>query len=314
MKQAIVTFVLAVVASLTSVAALGQESRKPEIVVVTHGRAAEPFWAEVKRGAEAAGVDFGANVDYRAPGTFDVEAMARLIDEAVTERPAGLVLSVPDADALAPHIRAAVATGIPVLGINSGLDVSHALGVKLHVGQNEYEAGRAAGEAMRDAGGRRAVCINHELGNIGLDLRCKGFIDGFGGSVEVLAVPPEPQKIEETLADRLKATESIDVVLALSASTAGDPALRAIAGSGRPEKIRFATFDISDPVLRALADGKADFAIDQQPFLQGYLPVEFLMLARREGVMPVASIRTGPRFVRAEEAKAALVRGATRKD
>ncbi len=302
---------LALCAVLGAGAPTAQEREtEPRVLFVTHGAATDGFWGEVKRGAEAAAADLGVAVEYRAPETFDVAAMARLIDEAAAERPDGLVVSVPDADALAPHIRAAADLGIPVIGVNSGMDVSASLGAKLHVGQNEYDSGRAAGERMREAGGKRAVCVNHQLGNIALDLRCKGFIDGFGGSVEVLSVPRDAPKIRDALAERLAAAESIDVVLALGAATAGEPVLEAVAASGRPDRIRFATFDVTEPVLRAVAEGRAAFAIDQQPFLQGYLPVQFLALLAREGVIPVSSVRSGPMLVGAEEARARLERTA----
>ena len=114
--------------------------------------------------------------------------------EAVAEKPDGLIVSIPNADAVAGPIRNAVDAGIPVITINSGFDVSRSLGALLHVGQSEYEAGRVAGDTMRKLGGSKALCLNHELGNVGLDLRCKGFIDGFAGSVEVMPVDADPKR------------------------------------------------------------------------------------------------------------------------
>jgi simple sugar transport system substrate-binding protein len=272
---------------------------KLHIVVVTHGAASNAFWAQVKRGAETAAGDTAVTVDYRAPDTFDLEEMAALVEQAIAEKPAGLVVSIPNADALAGPMRAAVDAGIPVISINSGFDVGRSMGALLHVGQSEYEAGRVAGDKMRELGGTKALCLNHELGNVALDLRCKGFIDGFAGSVEVLPVDPDPRKVGERVAEALAAT--------LSAATTGEPAIEAVkALTGRT--VRIASFDTTEGILKAVADGAASFAIDQQPFLQGYLPVQYLALFRRYGVIPGSDVSTGPRLVEAAEAARRLGR------
>lgn len=279
-------------------------------LMVTHGAATNPFWATVKNGAEEAARDAGSELVYRAPDTFDLDAMAALVTAAIEEKPAGMIVSIPNADALAEPIRAAVDAGIPVISINSGYDVSKSLGALLHVGQSEYEAGRVAGEAMRDLAATKALCLNHELGNVALDLRCKGFIDGFGGSVEVLAVESEPEAAGAEVAERLAADSEIDAILALNATMAGEPAVAAADALEDGRVVHVATFDITDPVLNAVADGKASFAIDQQPFLQGYLPVHYLSLLHRHGVVPVSNVSTGPKLVTAEEAARRLGRPA----
>ena len=271
-------------------------------IVVTHGAAEDRFWASVKGGAEQAAADAGVDVDYRAPAEFDVEAMAELVTAAVAEKPAGLVVSIPNADALAEPLAAAAQAGIPVISINSGFDVSASLGALLHVGQSEYDSGRVAGEAMRQLGGEKAICLNHEVGNDALDLRCKGFIDGFGGSVEVLAVPPDAREVRTIMGDRLAADADLDVVLALSASIAGEPAVEAVRALGSRRVVHVGSFDTTDAILTAVADRQASFAVDQQPFLQGYLPVQYLALLSRHGVIPVSNVSTGPKLVTAEEA------------
>jgi simple sugar transport system substrate-binding protein len=270
-------------------------------VMVTHGSAADRFWAAVKEGADRAAEEAGVEVTYRAPESFDLEAMAALVLQAVDEKPAGLIVSIPNETVLAGPIHAAVEAGIPVISINSGFDVGRSLGALLHVGQSEYEAGRGAGEAMRDLGGTKALCLNHETGNVALDLRCKGFIDGFGGSVEVLAVAPDAAEVRAAIEERLAADEAIDVILALNAAVAGEPAVAAAAAlQGRT--VRVASFDTTDAILAAVAQGRAAFAIDQQPFLQGYLPVQYLAMLHRYGAVPVSNVSTGPKLVREEEA------------
>jgi simple sugar transport system substrate-binding protein len=293
------------VAALFVVHAAAYAEDKLRFIVVTHGAATDGFWSSVKEGADSAAKEAGVSVVYRAPPTFDVDKMAALVEAAVKEAPDGLIVSIPNADALAPPIRAAVDAGIPVITINSGFDVSHSLGALLHVGQSEYDAGKVAGDTMRSLGGKKALCLNHELGNVGLDLRCKGFIDGFAGSVEVVPVDPDPAKAGKTIADRLAGDTDIDAILALSATSAGEPAVAAAkALEGRT--VRVGTFDVTDTMLSAIADGSASFAIDQQPFLQGYLPVQYLVLLKRRGVIPVSNVSTGPRLVTMEEAKRRL--------
>ena len=144
-----------------------------DIIVVSHGQASDPFWSVVKNGVERAARDTGANVSYRAPETFDMVAMSQLIDAAVNQEPDGLVVSIPDGDALEPSIQKAVAAGIPVISMNSGSNVSKGLGALLHVGQEEFDAGKAAGEKMASMGQNKAICINHEVGNVSI---CRTYI------------------------------------------------------------------------------------------------------------------------------------------
>ncbi|SMX30583.1 Autoinducer 2-binding protein LsrB precursor [Pelagimonas phthalicica] len=271
-----------------------------DIVVVSHGQANDAFWNVVKNGVEQAGKDTGINVDYRAPETFDMVAMSQLIDAAVNQEPDGLIVSIPDADALGPSIERAVAAGIPVISINSGSDVSKGLGALLHVGQDEYDAGKAAGEKLAGMGGKSGICVNHEVGNVALDLRCQGFSDGFGGSVTVLPTTNDPSEIQSKVAAALAADESVDTVMALGAGTAGEPAVAAAKASGRD--VAVASFDLSANFLQSVADGDAAFAIDQQQYLQGYLSVNFMALHAKFGLMPGGNVPSGPNLITADKA------------
>ncbi len=294
-----------------ALAGFGAEAQdRLRFVMVTHGAASDPFWAAIKRGADRAAAESGVELVTRVPETFDLEAMASLVNAAAAEKPAGLIVSIPNADALASAIKGAVSAGVPVISIASGFDVAASLGALFHVGQSEYDAGRVAGSRMRELGGTKALCLNHELGNVSLDLRCKGFIDGFRGSVEVLPVASDPEAVREAVTERLELDAEIDAVLALSASTAGGPAVEAVRALGDARTVRIATFDTTEAILNAVADQDASFAIDQQPFLQGYLPVQYLVLLYREGVAPVGNVSTGPKLVGAEEAARRLGRPA----
>ena len=290
----------AVVAATLGVAtsAMAQDMR---FVVVSHGQASDPFWSVVKNGVDTAAKDLGVTVDYNAPGTYNMVQMGQLIDAAVASQPDGLVVSIPDAEALGDSIRNAVASGIPVISMNSGSDVYESLGVLVHVGQTEYEAGLGAGKKMKAAGVTNALCVNQEVGNVALDLRCQGFTDGLEGTVNVLAVSMDPTEIGNAVKGALSSNADVNGVLALGPAAA-EPTLAALEEVEMLDKVKFGTFDLSPTVLKAIADGKMMFAIDQQQFLQGYLPIQFLRLYKLYGVMPAGTVMTGPGFVTKDNA------------
>ncbi len=282
-----------------------QDMRDVRIVVVSHGQASDPFWSVVKNGVDQASKDMRVTVEYQAPQTFDMVAMAQLIDAAVASDPDGLVVSIPDADALGDSIREAIAAGIPVISMNSGSDVAKDLGILNHVGQTEYEAGFGGGERMAAAGATKALCVNQEVGNVALDLRCQGFTDAMaeaGAAVEIVAVDlADPVDSQQRIAAAVEANEGIDSVLTLG-PTGAAPALAALEELGRDD-ILLATFDLSPEVLDAVESGRMLFAIDQQQYLQGYLPIVMLTLYN-ENLNTIANdvIMTGPGFVSPENA------------
>jgi simple sugar transport system substrate-binding protein len=310
---------LSVLALLTVAACNGRapsgaqpdERAGTRIVFVTHGQSSDPFWSVVANGARAAAADLGVRVEYQSPVRFDMVEMSHLIEAATASHPAGLVVSIPDARALAGPIRAAIAAGIPVVSINSGDEAYRALGVLAHIGQTEYEAGAGAGERLAADGIRHALCINHEIGNIALDRRCTGFGDAMrtaGGVVRVLAVDlADPDDTEQRVTGALAADPSIDGILTLGPNAA-EPTLAALERSGRAATIAYATFDLTPRVLEAVRDGRMRFAIDQQQYLQGYLPVILLVTFIETGTMPGGGrvIATGPGFVTRDDAASVI--------
>ncbi|HEX2231817.1 MAG TPA: sugar ABC transporter substrate-binding protein [Thermoleophilaceae bacterium] len=304
--------VLSLLALLALVAgACGEEEKSEQggvkrtdvsLQVVTHGQAADPFWSVVKNGVDTAAEDLGVNVEYRAPERFDMPAMRRLIDAAVAKKPDGLAVSIPDPDALTSSIRKAVDAGIPVVSLNSGDDVSDEVGAIAHVGQSERLAGVQAGQRMREEGVRNALCVNQEVGNAALDLRCEGFREGLRGQVEVLAVDlTDPTTAQSRVANALETRGDVDGILTLG-PTGADPTIAALRDAGRLGDITVATFDLSPSALRAVRDGDLLFAIDQQQFLQGYLPVQMLTHFAQLGLAPANDVLTGPAFVTRENA------------
>jgi simple sugar transport system substrate-binding protein len=290
-------------AAIAATVGLSAPALAQEIIVVAHGQANDPFWSVVKNGVEAAAADTGATVEFRSPETFDMVQMSQMIDAAVNQEPDGLVVSIPDADALGPSIERAVAAGIPVISMNSGSDVSKQLGALLHVGQDEYTAGEAAGAKLAEMGGTNAICVNQEVGNVALDLRCEGFAAGFGGTVEVLPTNNDPAEVEAKIRAALESNPEIDTILGLGASLVGEPAIVAVAAVGRTGEVNVGTFDMSEGFLQSVIAGDAAFAIDQQQFLQGYLPVAFLALNAKFGLIPGGNVPSGPNLITADKAE-----------
>ncbi|MEJ7720068.1 MAG: substrate-binding domain-containing protein [Ilumatobacteraceae bacterium] len=138
------------------------------IEVVTHGQASDPFWSVFKKGVDDAAEELGVTANYSAPDTFDMVAMAQLIDAAVAKEPDGLVVSVPDYPALQDSLAAAADAGIPIITVNSGSDNYEEIGAITHIGQDETVAGRGAGARMAEEGATNVICINQEVGNAGL--------------------------------------------------------------------------------------------------------------------------------------------------
>jgi simple sugar transport system substrate-binding protein len=279
-------------------------------VVVTHGQASDPYWSVVQNGVNQAAEDMGVQVEYQAPDTFDMVAMAQLIDAAVASQPDGMAISIPDADALGDAIQGGIDAGIPMVSLDSGSDVAAEMGMMTHVGQTEYEAGVGAGQRMGEAGVTTALCVNQEVGNVALDDRCRGFTDGLGesgGTVEVVEVDlNNPTEAQARIEAALSTNADVDGILTLG-PTGAAPALEALRGTGQLGTIQLATFDLSPDVLEAIESGDMLFAIDSQQYLQGYLPIVLLTLhATNLNTIANPVLMTGPGFVTQENAAEVL--------
>jgi simple sugar transport system substrate-binding protein len=294
----------------TSAAASGDagaaEAPPPRIVVVSHGQSSDPFWSIVANGITDAADELDVRVEYQAPVSFDMVRMNQLIEAAVASQPDALIVSVPDADALRGSIAAALDAGLPVLSINSGAAWQD-LGLLAHIGQTEYQSAYTGGERLAAAGASRVLCVNHEVGNVSLDERCRGLEDAIvaaGGTTTVLAVDlADPDDAQQRIANALNSDAAIDGMLTLGPGGAV-PALEALKATSRLSDIAFGTFDLEADILAAIRDGEVLFAIDQQPFLQGWLGVALMVEYLETGAMPGGGdiIRTGPVFVTLENA------------
>jgi len=264
------------------------------VAVVTHGSAGDSFWNVVKNGATDAGKQLGVNVTYNSDG--DPGAQSKLIDNAVAQHVDGLVVSMANPDALKTSIQNAVKAGIPVITINSGQSQSAAFGALAHVGQDEGIAGQQAGAKLKTAGKTNLLCVIHEAGNVGLAQRCDGAKQGFGKTTNLQVDINNPTDVEAKIKGALQTDSSIDAVLTLNPQIA----LSAVnAAKETNSKATVATFDLNSDVVSAIKTGQIAFAVDQQQYEQGYLPIVMLKLYHDNantvgGGQPVL---TGPGFV-----------------
>ncbi|MDK3255556.1 sugar ABC transporter substrate-binding protein [Blastococcus capsensis] len=263
--------------------------------VITHGSAGDAFWDVVQNGAEAAGEDLGIDVDYQSDG--DPQRQAQLIDAAVNSDVDGIVVSMANPDALQESIEGAVEAGIPVVTINSGGERSAEFGAIGHVGQDERIAGQGAGRRLAEEGATSVLCVIHEAGNVGLDQRCGGAEEGFGGTFETLQVDiNDLTGAQSAITSQLQSNPGIDGVLTLNSAVA-PIAVGSAQDAGSEAQI--ATFDLNEDVISGIQSGDIAFAVDQQQYEQGYLPVVMLQLYAENlntvgGGQPVL---TGPGFV-----------------
>jgi len=279
------------------------DGAKYNFALISHGSAGDKFWDVVKNGAEQAGKDLGVKVSYQGNG--DPQQQSQLIDSAVSQKVDGLVVSMANPPALKDAIAKAVQAGIPVITINSGEDQSKAFGALTHVGQNEKIAGAAAGARFDSLGGKHLLCVVHEQGNIGLEDRCAGAKSNFKGQTENLQVNvSDLADATSKIAAKLQSDKSIDSILTLNNGVA-TAAVSAIQQANSSAKL--GTFDLDQDVTKAIEGGQIQFAVDQQPYLQGYLPIDFLYLYKSNGnvVGGGQTVLTGPGFV--DKANAAQV-------
>ena len=270
--------------------------------VVTHGAAGDAFWDVVKNGAEAAGKDLGVDVDYQSDG--DPQRQSQLIDTAVNQKVDGIVVSMANPDALRDSVQKAVKAGIPVVTINSGAAQSAQFGAIGHVGQDETIAGQGAGKRLAQDGRKHVLCVVHEAGNVGLDQRCDGAEQGLGAKVTRVQIDiNDLSAAQSTITAQLQSDPSIDGVLALNSAVAQ---VAAAAAADAGSKAEIATFDLNADVIKAIQGGTVSFAVDQQQYEQGYLPIVMLKLyaSNKNTVGGGQPVLTGPAIVDKSNVKA----------
>ena len=282
-KLLVVLFVVGLVSSARA------ETR---FVLVSHAPDSDSWWNTIKNAIKQAGDDFGVVVDYRNPPSGDLADMARILEQASARNYDGVITSIADIDVLKKPLAQVIAKKIPLVTINSGTTAqSEQLGAIMHVGQPEYDAGKAAGERAKAAGAKSFLCVNHYATNPASFERCRGFGDALGVDYKAstLDTGDDPTTVESKVSAYLRKNPTTSAVLTLGPNSA-HPTLKAIAKLGKKGKIFMATFDLTPEISAGIKDGTVAFAIDQQPYLQGYIPVAVLAIAKQQNTRDVAKI------------------------
>jgi|TARA_B100000959_G_scaffold181229_1_gene189578 simple sugar transport system substrate-binding protein len=289
---------------------INKSEKKITIKMVTHGQATDPFWSVVSNGAKDAAEDLGIAFHYQSPQNFDMVTMSQMIDAVVATEPDGLILSVPDIPALRKSIVSASKKNIPIIVINSGSEIMEEVDILTYVGQSEYEAGIKAGEEMLKTGVNNVLCINHEIGNISLDQREQGFREILiENNVDVKTVPidaSDPSETREIVRAFLSSNKGVDGILALGPLGA-IPIVSLLKDIDPQKKISMATFDFTPEIIDGILDGHIVFALDQQQYLQGYLPIVLMDLYITNKNTPAyKKLETGPSIINIENAQDVL--------
>lgn len=288
----------------SNVAAEAAPDRSVNLIMVQHATCSwDAYWCVVENGINLAAEHMGVQVTVLAPDEFDLERTAALIDQAVAASPDGIGLTVTDPVLFKEPIERALAAGIPVVAYDSGAGpIKDNIAYLTFLGADEYQGGFQSGKKLAaQAGSGTGVCINHQVGHTGLDARCQGFVDAMteeGLDAEVLAITNDPAESQTIISDFFTANPDVNIALTLGPNGA-TPYYAFLEASGMgPGDILHGTFDLSEEIVAAIEDGTTLFAVDQQPFLQGYGAVTILTLLLRQGITPALPVTpTGPGFV-----------------
>lgn len=296
MKKTLTAIAVALATLTTAFPAM---SAGEKIVMVSHGADSDSWWNVIKNALTEGGKQMGVETTYRNPPSGDIADMARLIEQTTASNPDGIIVTIADYDVLKGPIKAAVDKGIPVITINSGtLEQSKEMGALMHIGQPEYDAGYGAGLRAKEQGVKTFVCVNHLITNPASVERCNGYAKAIGVELGSSMIDSglDPSEVQNKVSAYLKANPKTEAILAIGPNSA-IPTIKAVEAAGLAGEIRFSTFDLSPEIAQAIKSGTIDFAIDQQPYLQGQLPVVFLTNYIRYGVIPGNSVNSGPGFI-----------------
>ena len=265
-----------------------------KISVITHGGDGSGFWGVVKNGINDAKKETGADVKSLNSPTGDLKEMADIISAEVDKGVDAIVLSIPNREILGKAVKKIAQSGIPFITINAGGDFGKKLGSIMHVGQSEYEAGYLAGKKAKKAGANTFACINKDLNHVGLQRRCQGFADAL--TVDNNMVGVDESNPSETKSKVKELIKSVDSILVTNAGTT-QAVIEAIDEANISKHIYVVNFDLNSDVLKGIEKGLIDFSIDQQQYLQGYMPIIVLNKMLNYGLMPSGDINSGPGFI-----------------
>ncbi|WP_415183455.1 sugar ABC transporter substrate-binding protein, partial [Phaeovulum sp.] len=297
MKKLLGSIAFAALAAAAPIIAANPAAAEGErYVLISHAPDSDSWWNTIKNAIALASDQLGVEVEYRNPPSGDLADMARIIEQAAASNPDGIITTMVDANVLSGPIKNAVDAGIDVIIINAGTpEQAHAAGALMFVGQPEYDAGVAAGKRAKKDGIESFLCVNHLVASASTVARCQGFADGLGVELgsQMIDSGQDPAEIKNRVMAYLNANPDTDAVLTLG-PTSADPTILALEENGMAGAIYFGTFDLGENIVKAIKDGVIKWGIDQQPFLQGYLPVVILTNYDRYGVLPGNDINSGP--------------------
>jgi len=262
--------------------------------MITHETPGDTFWDRIKAGANQAAKDTGSTLKYSSDP--DATKQAVLIQNAIDSKVDGIATTLVTPDALIPSIKKAVAAGIPVDTFNSGIDFFQQAGALTHFASNEKLAGQAAGKRAAADGATKILCTIQQSGSVALEDRCAGVKDSFPNTENLQVNGADDAAVTTAIQAKLTEDKSINWIITLGAPQALD-AIKSTQGAGSSAKI--GTFDTNPDAAQAVADGKIQFFIDQQPYLQGYMAVTQLYLYKKNGNILGGGlpVLTGPSFV-----------------
>jgi simple sugar transport system substrate-binding protein len=262
--------------------------------MITHETPGDTFWDRIKAGANQAAKDTGSKLKYSSDP--DATKQAVLIQNAIDSKVDGIATTLVTPADLIPVVKKAVAAGIPVDSFNSGLNFYQQAGSLVHFAADERLGGQGAGKRAAADGATKILCVIQQAGSVALEDRCAGVKDSFPNTENIQVNGTDDAAVTSALQAKLSQDKTINWIITLGAAQGLD-AINAISGAGSSAKI--ATFDTNPDAAQAVSDGKIQFFIDQQPYLQGYLSIAQLYLYKKNGnVMGGGkAVLTGPSFV-----------------
>ncbi|MGW5464536.1 sugar ABC transporter substrate-binding protein [Streptomyces sp. NPDC003996] len=266
------------------------------VAMITHASPGDTFWDLIRKGAQAAAAKDNIKLVYSSDPNAGNQA--NLVQNAIDQKVDGIALTAAKPQAMKDVVAKAEAAGIPVVGFNSGVGDWKRLGMLEYFGQDENIAGQAFGRRLGRLGAKHALCVIQEQGQVALEARCAGLKKGFSGKTDTIYVNgTDMPSVKSTITAKLKQDSSIDTVVTLGAPFALT-AVQSVGDAGSKAKV--ATFDLNKDLVKAVQNGSIEFAVDQQPYLQGYLAVDALWLYKNNGNFSggsTAPVLTGPAFI-----------------
>ena len=274
------------------------------VAMITHAQPGDTFWDIIRAGATSAAAK--DNITLKYSNNDDPTQQAQLIQDAINSKVNGIAVTDPDPAAICPEVQKAKAAGIPIVMFNAGVNNWQQCGAMEYFGQDETVAGIAAGKRLAAAGAKNVLCVLQAQGQVQLEARCAGVKQGLGseGTMSKLYVDgTDSSAMLSSMTAQLTRDKSVDAVITLGAPVAL-VAIQAIAAAHSTTKLY--TFDTNAAEIAKIKSGAVQWAVDQQPYLQGYESVDSLWLYLTNGdvIGGGQTVLTGPAFIDASNVAA----------